>query len=90
MLLDGAPSWRQRNRPQPVNQAQNLSEQSSGDSDFRELKGDIPAMANNFGADLDQLLPQAGLYASRPEPADLSQSMAKGDNLPGQNGSKNR
>ncbi len=35
--LDGPPSWRQRGRPQPVNQAQNLSEQSSGDSDFREL-----------------------------------------------------
>ncbi len=65
MLLDGPPSWRQRGRPQPVNQAQNLSEQSSGDSDFRELKGDIPAMSHDLRADLDQLLTQRG---QRPVP----------------------
>ncbi len=53
MLLDKAPSWRQRSRPQPVNQAQNRSEQSSGDSDFRELKGDITAVAHDLGADFD-------------------------------------
>ncbi len=36
-------------------EAQNLSEQGSGDSDFRELKGDITAMADHLGTDLDQL-----------------------------------
>ncbi len=56
MLLDEPPSWRQRGRPQPVNQAQNLSEQSSGNSDFRELKGDITAMSHDLRADLDELL----------------------------------
>ncbi len=58
MHLDGALSWRQRSRPQPVDQAQNLSEQSSGDSDFRELKGDITAMSHDLRADLDVLLPK--------------------------------
>ncbi len=35
MHLDGPPSWRQRGRPQPVDQAQNLSQQSSGDCGYR-------------------------------------------------------
>ncbi len=56
--LDGPPSWRQRSRPQPVDQAQNLSEQSSGDSDFRELNGDITAMSHDLRADLDELVAQ--------------------------------
>ena len=60
MLLDGPPSWRQRSRPQPVNQAQNLSEQSSGDSDLRELKDDITAMSHDLRADLDELVAQGG------------------------------
>ncbi len=58
MCIDQGPSWRQRGRPQPVNQAQNFSEQSSGDSDFRELKGDITAMSHDLRADLDELLPK--------------------------------
>ncbi len=58
MLLDGPPSWRQRSRPQPANQAQNLREQISGDGDFRELERDVATMAHNLGPDLDQLLAQ--------------------------------
>ncbi len=58
MLLDGSPSWRQRSRPQCVNQAQDLSEQSSGDSDLCELKGDITALSHDLRADLDELLPK--------------------------------
>ena len=50
----------QRSRPQPVNQAQNLCEQSSGDSDFRELKGDITAMSHDLRADRDELVAQGG------------------------------
>ena len=32
----------------------------SGNRNFRHLEGDIAAVADNFGADLDQLLLQAG------------------------------
>ncbi len=63
MPLDGPPSWRQRGRPQPVDQAQTLGEQSSGDSDFRELKGDITTMSHDLRADLDELVAQG---AERP------------------------
>ncbi len=56
MFLDRSPSWRQGSRPQPLNEAQDLSEQSFGDSDFRELKGDITAMSHDLRADLDELL----------------------------------
>ncbi|MCZ6483083.1 MAG: hypothetical protein O6757_07550, partial [Alphaproteobacteria bacterium] len=34
MHLDGPTSWRKMGLPQTVNEAQNLSEQGSGDSDF--------------------------------------------------------
>ncbi len=37
MLLNRSPSWRQRGRPQAVDLPQDLSEQSSEDSDPREL-----------------------------------------------------
>ncbi len=60
MLLNRGPSWRQGSRPQPVNQAQDLSEQISGDVDFRELRGDIAAMSHDLCADLDQLGAQSG------------------------------
>ena len=66
MLLNRSPSWRQRSRPQPVNQAQNLSEQSSGDSDFRELESDITAKTHDLRADLDRLFAQRG---QRPGPS---------------------
>ncbi len=58
MLLDRGPSWRQGSRPQPVNQAQDLSEQRFGDSDFCELECDVAAMSHDLGADLDELLPE--------------------------------
>ncbi len=58
MLLDRAPSWRQRRWPQPVNEAQDLSEQGSGDGDLRHLEHDVAAMSHGLGADLDQLLPE--------------------------------
>ncbi len=58
VLLDQGPSWRQGSRAQPVNQAQDLSEQSFGDSDLCELECDIAAVAHDPGADLHQLLPQ--------------------------------
>ena len=60
MLLDRAPSWRQRRWPQPVNEAQDLSEQRSWDGDLRHLKRDEAAMTHDLGADLDQLLQQSG------------------------------
>ncbi len=37
-----------------------MGEQSSGDSDFRELKDDITAMSHDLRADLDELLWQRG------------------------------
>ncbi len=58
MLLDGALSWRQRGWPQPVNQAQNLEEQGSGDGDLRHLESDVAAMSHDLGTDLDELLAQ--------------------------------
>ena len=60
MLLDRPPSWRQRRWPQPVNEAQDLSEQRSWDGDLGQLESDIAAVAHDLGADLDQLLPQGG------------------------------
>ncbi len=39
-------------------EAQNLSKQSSGDSDFRELEGDITALSHDLRADLDELVTQ--------------------------------
>ena len=55
MLLDGAPSWRQGRWPQPVNEAQDLSEQGSRDGNLGQLESDIAAVADHLGADLDQL-----------------------------------
>jgi hypothetical protein len=49
MLLDRSLSWRQRRWPQPVNQAQDLDEQVSGDGDLRQLKSDIAAVAHDLG-----------------------------------------
>ena len=60
MLLDRAPSWRQRRWPQPVDQSQDLSEQRSWDGDVGHLKRDVVAVAHDLGADLDQLLSQGG------------------------------
>ena len=60
MRLNRSPSWRQGSRPQPVNQAQDFSERRFGDSDFRELKGDITAMSHDLRTDLDELAVQRG------------------------------
>ncbi len=60
MLLNRSPSWRQGGRPQPVNEAQDLSKQRFGDSDFCELECDIAAMSHDLGTDLDQLFAQRG------------------------------
>ncbi len=57
---DRAPSWRQKRWPQPVNEAQDVSEQRSWDGDLRQLESNIAAVAHDLGTDLDQLLPQIG------------------------------
>ena len=46
-------------RPQFGDQSQDLGEQHPRHSDLGH-QGDIAAVADEFGADLDQLLPQAG------------------------------
>ncbi len=53
VLLDGPPSWRQRGRPQPVNQMKYLGEQRSWDGDLRQLESDVATMTHDLGADLD-------------------------------------
>ncbi len=58
VLLDQGPSWRQGSRTQPVNQAQDLSEQGSWDCELGKLERDAAAMSDNFGTDLHQLLSQ--------------------------------
>jgi len=60
MLLIETRSWRQGGRPQPVNQAQDLSKQRFGDSDLRELECDVAAMSHDLRADLDELVLQSG------------------------------
>ncbi len=60
MLLDQGSSWRQRGRPQPVNEAQDLGEQGPCDGDLRQLERDVAAVLYHPGADLDQLFAQRG------------------------------
>ena len=60
MLRDGMPSWRQRGRPQPIDEAEHLSEQLPRHRNLRQLESDIPAVAHDLGANLDQLLPERG------------------------------
>ena len=57
MLLDQGPSWRQRSQPQPVNQAQDLSEQGSWYGDLRHLERDIATVAKRAltGAKLEEV-----------------------------------
>ncbi len=57
MFLDQGPSWRQRSQPQPVYQEEGLSEQGSWYGHLCQRKGDVAAMADDLGPDLDQLLP---------------------------------
>ncbi len=58
MLLDGPPSWRQRSRPQPVDEAEDFSEQLPWHRNLRQLESDVAAMSHDLGADLDELLPK--------------------------------
>ena len=46
--------------PQSVNQAQNLDELGSGDSNLRELECDAVAVKYHLGTDLDELVAQRG------------------------------
>jgi hypothetical protein len=52
--------WRRiRRRPQFGDQSQDLGEQPPRHGDLGHLESDIAVVADEFGADLDQLLPQA-------------------------------
>ena len=50
---------RKRGRSQAVNQAQDVGEQASRDCDLGKLERDIATVADDLGADLDELLAQA-------------------------------
>ena len=57
MLLRRSPSWRQSGRAKLANQVQDhLGEQYSGNGYLGQLKGDVPAMADDLRFNLDQLL----------------------------------
>jgi hypothetical protein len=51
--------WRGR-RPQPGDQREDIREHLSGYGDLGQLECHVAAMADDLGADLDQLLPQPG------------------------------
>lgn len=53
-------SYRCRLRPQAVDQSQGFREQPPWDRDLGKRESDVPTMANDLGADLDQLLAQRG------------------------------
>ncbi len=87
MLLDGAPSWRQGRWPQPVNQAQDLSKQGSWYGDLCHLERDTATVANDVGADLDQLLSKRGhgplldLIEQGQRPEEVAQDVGEGVQL---------
>ncbi len=58
MLLDEPPSWRQRGRPQPIDEVEDFSEQRPRHRNLRKLESDVAAMSHDLGADLDELLPE--------------------------------
>ncbi len=60
MVLFRDPSWRQGSRPQTVDLPQDFGERCFGDGHFGQLEGDVAAMSDNLGTDLDQLLAQRG------------------------------
>ncbi len=60
MLLNRDPSWLRGCRPQPVGQAQDLSEQGSGDSDLRKSERDVATVAHDLRADLGGPFVQRG------------------------------
>lgn len=49
-------SYRGRSGSEPVDTAQDVNEQASRDRDLGKLESDVSAMADDLGADLDQLL----------------------------------
>ena len=53
-------SCRGRSRSEPVDAAQDVSEQASRDGDLGKLECDIAPMAYDLRADLDELLSQCG------------------------------
>ncbi len=57
LLLDGPPSWRQRGRPQPIDEAEDYPKQLSRHRNLGQLESSIATIADNLGADVDQLLP---------------------------------
>ncbi len=57
MLLDEPPSWRQRSRTQPIDEAEDFPKQLPRHRNLGQLESDIAAVAHDLGANLDQLLP---------------------------------
>jgi len=53
-------SCRGRSRSEPVDAAQDVSEQASRDGDLGKLECDVAPMAYDLRADLDELLSQCG------------------------------
>ncbi len=60
MLLDEPPSWGQRGRPQPIDEAEDFPKQLSRHRNLGQLERDVPSMADHFRTDFDQLFPQRG------------------------------
>ena len=58
LAVDSLGLRRSGSSSQIINQAQDFPEQASWDCNLGQLKCDVPAMADNFRTDLDQLLPQ--------------------------------
>ena len=50
LLLDGSPSWRQRGRPQPIDEAEDFPKQMTRLGNLPHLERDIPAVAHDLGA----------------------------------------
>jgi len=63
-------SCRSRLWPEPVDAAQDISEQASRDCDVGHLERDVTAMADDLATNLDQFVSQAG---QRPMPHGVGQ-----------------
>ena len=87
MLLDWPPSWRQRGRTQPIDEAEDFSEQVPRHRSLGQLEGDVPPVTDHFCTDLHQLLPQRGqqsvLYLLRQgqRPHEVTEIVGKGVKL---------
>ena len=60
MLVNRDPSWRRGSRPQPVDPAQDLSKQGSGDSDLRKSERDVATVAHDLRANFGGPFVQRG------------------------------